>query len=109
MLVAISQVLRINTPIALRAIEGHDVAGITGIAFIMGGTGECSQRVHRGRYFRIGRLCAAMVTCSMIAGGAILALGLMHAVALMCAALAALMRRHLREPRPEQTGLQANI
>ncbi len=174
--VALNQVLRITTPIALRAIEGHDVAAATGMAFTLGGLASAiGVFVVSGRYFRIGRLRPAMVICSVVVGGAFLALGftsttapyiagvalvsLLQAamiptcnmliafntsvarrgsafglgsgaqaiaialgpaaaaafvatslpagfavVAAVCLALAALMHRQLREPRPEQAG-----
>jgi len=176
MLVALAQVLRITTPIALRAIEGQDVPGITGIAFTLGGLASAvGVFLVSGRYFRIGRLRSAMVACTCIAGLAFLGLGVMQAsvpfvavfalislvqaamiptsnmliafntpaarrgtafglggsaqaiaiavgpmaaalfvatsmawgfaaIGVVCAALAALMHRRLREPRPEQSG-----
>jgi len=176
MLVALAQVLRIITPIALRAIEGQDVPGITGIAFMLGGLASAAGVfIVSGRYFRIGRLRIAMVVCTVITGLAFLGLGTMHAsapfvavfalisltqaamiptsnmliafntpagrrgtafglggsaqaisialgplaaaafvatsmawgfavIALVCAALAVLIHRQLREPRPEQAG-----
>lgn len=176
MLIALAQVLRITTPIALRAIEGQDVPGITGVAFTLGGLASAAGVfLVSGRYFRIGRLRNAMVACTCVAGLAFLALGIMQAstpfvavfalislvqaamiptsnmliafntpaarrgtafglggsaqaiaiavgpmaaalfvatsmawgfaaVGLVCAALAVLMHRQLREPRPEQAG-----
>jgi DHA1 family multidrug resistance protein-like MFS transporter len=178
MLVALAQVLRITTPIALRTIEGQDAPGITGIAFMLGGLASAvGVFIVSGRYFRIGRLRIAMVVCTCVTGLAFLGLGIMQAsapfvavfalisltqaamiptsnmliafntpaarrgtafglggsaqaiaiavgpmaaalfvatsmawgfaaIGLVCAALAVLMHRRLREPRPEQSGAQ---
>lgn len=89
MLIALAQVLRITTPVALRVIEGRDVPGITGIAFMLGGLASAVGVFFvSGRYFRIGRLRRAMVTCTCIAGAAFLALGLMHSAPLFVAVFA---------------------
>ena len=80
-LVTLAQVLRITTPIALRFIEGHDVPGITGIAFTLGGLAAAAGVfVISSRYFRIGRLRPALVACSLMVGVAFLLLGFIDSV-----------------------------
>ncbi len=79
--VALQQLLRITLPIALREIEGHDVPGVTGLAFTLGGLAAAvGVFVVSAKYFRVGRLRPALVACSVITGAAFLVLGTLHAL-----------------------------
>lgn len=81
-IVAVAQVLRIITPIALQAIEGHAVPGVTGIAFALAGLASAvGVFAVSARCFRIGRLRPALVACSLLLGGAFLMLGFVNALA----------------------------
>lgn len=66
---AFNQVIRLATPMALRAIEGEkDVSGLVGLAFTLGGlVSAISVLFLAPRFFRTGRLRRALACACLIA------------------------------------------
>jgi DHA1 family multidrug resistance protein-like MFS transporter len=72
MIFALNQLIRLITPVSLRAIEGDtDVAGLVGITFSLGGlVSAVSVLLLAPRFFRPGHMRAALVvSCAVAAGG----------------------------------------
>lgn len=68
-LVALQQLLRLITPLALKDLVGGDVKGITGLTFTLGGlTSALALLFVAGRFYRPGRIRNALVVSSLLAG-----------------------------------------
>jgi DHA1 family multidrug resistance protein-like MFS transporter len=65
---ALNQLIRLATPISLRAIEHNDVAGLVGLTFSLGGlVSAISVLFVAPRFFRVGGMRSAVVTAICIA------------------------------------------
>ena len=68
-LVALQQLLRLITPLALKDLVGGDVKGLTGLTFTLGGlTSALGLLFLAGRFYRPGRVRIALVVSSILAG-----------------------------------------
>ena len=68
-LVALQQLLRLITPLALKDLAGGDVKGITGVTFTLGGLASALGLLFvAGRFYKPGRIRTALVTSSVVAG-----------------------------------------
>jgi DHA1 family multidrug resistance protein-like MFS transporter len=89
MIMALAQVLKITTPIALREIEGGEATIATGIAFTLGALASAvGAFVISARYFRLGRLRPALGVCTLAIAASFLLLAASHTVPMYIAAFA---------------------
>jgi DHA1 family multidrug resistance protein-like MFS transporter len=88
-LFSLTQLLRLITPIALQQISSEGVAGVTGVAFTLGGLSSAFALVVVGRrFFRAGHMRSALVVSSLLTGGAHLLLAFADTVVLYVAIFA---------------------
>ena len=78
---SVTQLLRLVTPIALKEIQGGDVAGVTGITFTLGGLASALAVLFlTARFFRSGQMRAALVISSVVTGACHLLLAVTETV-----------------------------
>jgi MFS family permease len=86
LLFALTQILRIATPIALKQIESANVEGVTGLAFTLGGlASSVAVLVLARRFFTPGKLRSALIVSSMLTGLAHIVLAAIDTVPLFVA------------------------
>jgi DHA1 family multidrug resistance protein-like MFS transporter len=80
-LFTLTQLLRLITPIALKAIDSEGVEGATGLTFTLGGlTSDIAVLFLAGRFFRTGRLRSALAVSALLTGVAHLFLAVIDTV-----------------------------
>jgi DHA1 family multidrug resistance protein-like MFS transporter len=81
MIMALAQVLKITTPLALREIQGSEATMATGIAFTLGALASAvGAFLISARYFRLGRLRPALGVCTLAIAVGFLLLSASHTV-----------------------------